>query len=63
MLIRVETKAGHGAGKPTSKIIEEVADIYGFMSLVMNLNWIEWNMKFINFYNYINFIKKWEFIL
>ena len=30
-LIRIETKAGHGAGKPTSKIIEEYADIYSFM--------------------------------
>ena len=30
VLIRIETKAGHGAGKPTSKIIEEYADIFGF---------------------------------
>ncbi|BAO54794.1 prolyl oligopeptidase family serine peptidase [Nonlabens marinus] len=30
-LIRIETDAGHGAGKPTSKIIEEQTDIYGFM--------------------------------
>ncbi len=30
-LIRIETKAGHGAGKPTSMIIEEQADIYGFI--------------------------------
>jgi prolyl oligopeptidase len=30
VLIRIETKAGHGAGKPTSKQIEEVADIYSF---------------------------------
>jgi len=30
VLIRVETDAGHGAGKPTSKIIEEVADKYAF---------------------------------
>lgn len=30
VLIRVETDAGHGAGKPTSKIIEEVADKYSF---------------------------------
>jgi prolyl oligopeptidase len=31
MLIRVETRAGHGAGKPTSKIIEEQADIHAFL--------------------------------
>lgn len=30
VLIRIETRAGHGAGKPTSKIIEEVADVYSF---------------------------------
>jgi len=27
----VETKAGHGGGKPTAKIIEENADAYAFM--------------------------------
>ena len=31
VLIRIETKAGHGAGKPTSKIIEELADSYAFL--------------------------------
>ncbi len=31
VLIRIETKAGHGAGKPTSKRIDEAADIYGFL--------------------------------
>jgi prolyl oligopeptidase len=31
VLIRIETKAGHGAGKPTSKIIEEAADRYAFL--------------------------------
>jgi prolyl oligopeptidase len=31
VLIRIETKAGHGAGKPTAKVIEEHADIYGFL--------------------------------
>jgi prolyl oligopeptidase len=35
VLIRIETKAGHGAGKPTAKIIEEAADRYTF--LVKNL--------------------------
>jgi prolyl oligopeptidase len=31
-LIRIETSAGHGAGKPTSKIIEERSDILAFMA-------------------------------
>ncbi len=31
VLIRIETKAGHGAGKPTAKVIEEAADRYGFL--------------------------------
>ena len=31
ILIRIETKAGHGAGKPTSKIIEEAADRWAFL--------------------------------
>ena len=35
VLIRIETKAGHGAGKPTAKIIEEAADRLAF--LVANL--------------------------
>ncbi len=36
-LIRIQTKAGHGAGKPTAILIEEWADIYAFLakSLVM----------------------------
>lgn len=31
VLIRIESKAGHGAGKPTSKQIEEAADIWSFV--------------------------------
>jgi prolyl oligopeptidase len=31
VLIRIETKAGHGAGKPTSKQIEEAADKWAFL--------------------------------
>jgi prolyl oligopeptidase len=31
VLIRIETDAGHGAGTPISKVIEQYADIYGFV--------------------------------
>ncbi len=31
VLIRIDVKAGHGAGKPLSKTIEEIADTYAFM--------------------------------
>jgi prolyl oligopeptidase len=37
-LIRIDVKAGHGAGKPTSKIIEEQADIWSFMFKNMDVN-------------------------
>ena len=36
VLIRIETKAGHGAGKPTSKIIEEIADRWAFLVKVLD---------------------------
>ena len=32
VLIRIETKAGHGSGKPTAKVIEEVADEWAFLA-------------------------------
>ena len=32
VLIRIETKAGHGAGKPTEKVIEETADEWAFLA-------------------------------
>jgi prolyl oligopeptidase len=31
VLLRIETKTGHGAGKPTAKLIDEVADRYAFL--------------------------------
>lgn len=36
-LIRIETSAGHGAGKPTSKLIEERADILAFIANAFSL--------------------------
>jgi prolyl oligopeptidase len=38
ILLRVETKAGHGQGKPLSKIIEEQADIYAFLYRTLNVS-------------------------
>ncbi|MFN3361270.1 MAG: prolyl oligopeptidase family serine peptidase [Pseudanabaenaceae cyanobacterium] len=37
VLIRIETKAGHGAGKPTSKTIEEAADKWAFLVHVLGI--------------------------
>ncbi len=37
VLIRVETKAGHGAGKPLSKTIEEDADIFAFVFSMLHV--------------------------
>jgi prolyl oligopeptidase len=37
VLIRIETKAGHGAGKPTAKIIEEIADKWAFLVRVLDM--------------------------
>lgn len=38
VLIRIETSAGHGAGLPTSKAIEELADSYAFLVKVLGID-------------------------
>jgi prolyl oligopeptidase len=38
ILIRIETRAGHGAGKPTTKIIEEAADKWAFLVKVLGVD-------------------------
>ncbi|WP_265569982.1 prolyl oligopeptidase family serine peptidase [Sphingomicrobium nitratireducens] len=38
ILIRIETSAGHGSGKPTDKIIQEIADKAAFMAYYTGLN-------------------------
>lgn len=37
LLIRVDTKAGHGAGKPVAKVIDQYVDIYSFLYTVLKL--------------------------
>jgi prolyl oligopeptidase len=39
VLIRIETRAGHGAGKPTAKLIEEAADRWAFLVKVLAIDW------------------------
>eukprot|EP00698_Gefionella_okellyi_P003744 TRINITY_DN13487_c0_g1_i1.p1 TRINITY_DN13487_c0_g1~~TRINITY_DN13487_c0_g1_i1.p1 ORF type:complete len:702 (+),score=169.41 TRINITY_DN13487_c0_g1_i1:144-2249(+) len=41
LMIRIEMKAGHGAGKPTAKVIAEVADVHCFMATTTGTAWRE----------------------
>jgi len=41
VLIRIETKAGHGAGKPTTKIIEEAADKWAFLVKTLGIEGVK----------------------
>ncbi len=40
-LIRIDSKAGHGGGKPTSKVIEEQADIWSFVMFNLGMEYKE----------------------
>ncbi len=39
ILLRVETKAGHGGGKPLTKVLEEVADVDAFLFKVLDMSY------------------------
>ncbi|KAG9282339.1 prolyl endopeptidase [Astyanax mexicanus] len=41
LFIYVDTKSGHGAGKPTTKVIQEVADTYAFIARCLDLSWMD----------------------
>ena len=41
VLIRIDTKAGHGGGKPTTKIIEEAADRWAFLVKVLGVEHVK----------------------
>ena len=45
VLIRVETKAGHGSGTPVSKRIEQYSDIFGFTFYNMGFRFLPENIK------------------
>jgi prolyl oligopeptidase len=37
VLLRIETKAGHGAGTPTSKMIDRLADEHAFFAQALGM--------------------------
>lgn len=39
LLARIETRAGHGAGKPTKKVIQQNADVYSFVAASTKTPW------------------------
>ncbi|HVI46120.1 MAG TPA: prolyl oligopeptidase family serine peptidase [Chitinophaga sp.] len=39
VLIRIDRNSGHGPGKPTTKMIEEAADVWSFVFRQLNLEW------------------------
>jgi len=41
VLIRIDSKAGHGAGKPTSKLIEDACDLWSFVMWNLDANFIK----------------------
>lgn len=41
LLIRIDTKAGHGGGKPTAMVMEECADTYGFLAKNVDAVWTD----------------------
>ncbi|WOL10771.1 prolyl endopeptidase-like [Canna indica] len=41
IIARIDRKAGHGAGRPTQKMIDEAADRYSFMAKVLGVSWTD----------------------
>jgi prolyl oligopeptidase len=41
LVVRIETKAGHGAGKPMEKVLEETADLFAFISKYTGAVWVD----------------------
>ena len=38
ILLRIDTRAGHGLGKPVAKLLEEQADVYAFLSHILHMD-------------------------
>ena len=40
LITRIDVRAGHGAGKPTAKVIEEAAESFGFAAKAIDAQWV-----------------------
>jgi prolyl oligopeptidase len=43
VLIRIDVDAGHGAGKPTNKVIDEAADVWSFVMYNLGMKFVEYD--------------------
>jgi prolyl oligopeptidase len=41
IIARIDCKAGHGAGRPLQKVIDECADAFSFMAKMVGASWVE----------------------
>ena len=39
IIARIDVKSGHGAGKPTAKVIQETSEIYAFIAAALGVTW------------------------
>jgi prolyl oligopeptidase len=39
VLLRLEARAGHGAGKPVSKVLDELVDTWSFVAHELGVSW------------------------
>eukprot|EP00249_Psilotum_nudum_P018662 c26907_g1_i5 orf=667-2493(+) len=43
IIARIDTKAGHGSGRPTRKLIDEAADKFSFLTKMLDTSWFDYN--------------------
>ena len=39
IVARIDVNSGHGAGKPTAKVLQETSDIYAFIAASLGVQW------------------------
>ena len=57
LMVRVDTRSGHGAGKPTAKAILEETHVFSFIAETLGLGWKEWGGEHHGFTQWGRFFK------